>query len=57
MIQKEIENEATAHNNEIDLELPADNQEAEKTSTPKKDTKKKQARKNLINFQQRRTFS
>jgi len=57
MIQKEIENEATAHNNEIDLELPADNQEAEKTSTQKKDTKKKQARKNLINFQQRRTFS
>jgi hypothetical protein len=57
MIRKEIENEATTHNIEIDLELRVENQEAEKTSTPKKDTKKKQARKNLFNFQQRRTFS
>lgn len=45
MIGKEIENEAAANNIEIDLEIPLEAKEADKITTPKKDTKKKQARK------------
>lgn len=41
----EIENEAASNNIEIDLEIPAEAKESEKITTPKKETKKKQARK------------
>lgn len=44
MIEKEIENEPFANNIEIDLDIQAENKEGEKITTPKKDTKRKQAR-------------
>ena len=48
MIEKENQNEAASNSIEIDLEFPVESKEAEKITTPKKDTKKKQAR--ILNF-------
>jgi hypothetical protein len=44
MIEKEIENEPVINNLEIVSDIQEENQEAEKITTPKKDTKRKQAR-------------
>lgn len=50
MIGNEIENETATNNIEIDLELAIESKEAEELNTPKKDTKKKSARKIIFNF-------